>query len=281
MLRGAIVLMFCASGLVYGQPANSQPAFEVASVKPSPPPPPTGMMVGRVGGPGTDDPTRVTFRNFDLSGLVVVAYGIEYYQLSAPSWLQSERFDVVAKLPDRATKEQFQLMLQNLLAERFHMVARREKKEGPVYELVVGKNGPKLQESPAEPIRKDDPEPPATPERSKMGADGFPVLPPGRRNWQSMIGSRASWRYADTSMEEFAAMLSFQVSRPVIDATGLKGKYDFTLRWVLDGATPSGDDSGPTLLGAIQGQLGLKLESKRGLIDIVVVDHIDKIPTEN
>jgi len=279
MLRGAILGLSVGSWLC-GQAGDSKPAFEVASIKPSPPPGPRGMMVGRFGGPGSDDPGRVTFRNFDLSGLVVVAYHIDYYQLSAPSWLQDERFDVVAKLPDGATKEQFQLMLQNLLAERFHLAAHREKKEGPVYELVVGKNGPKLQESPAEPIPKSELESAPTRWHSKLGGDGFPLLPPGRRPWEEMIGSRASWRYADTSMEEFAAMLSTQLRRPVINATGLKGKYDFTLRYVLERAN-AGDDSGPTLLGAIQGQLGLKLEPKKGLIDIVVVDHIDKAPTEN
>jgi uncharacterized protein (TIGR03435 family) len=276
MLRGAIVLMFCSGNWAYGQPLNAQPAFEVASVKQSPPPPRSGMMVGRFGGPGSNDPTRVTFQNFDLSGLVTVAYGVDYYQLSAPSWLQDTRFDVVAKLPDGTTNEQFQLMLQSLLVERFHMVAHREKKEGQVYDLAVGKNGPKLQEAPPESLPEDDPSPSSGP--AKLGADGFPALPPGRRTWQVMIGNRASWRYAGTSMEAFAAMLSIQLKRPVIDTTGLKGKYDFTLHWVLDGAS---DESGPTLAGAIQGQIGLKLEPKKGLIDIVVVDHIDKVPTEN
>ena len=275
MLRGAVVLVFCAGGWVCGQSADSQPAFEVASIKASPPPPPTGMMVGRFGGPGSNDPTRVTFRNFDLSGLVIVAYGIEYFQLSAPDWLRDDRFDVVAKLPDGTTKEQFQYMLQNLLAERFHMAAHREKKEGQVYELVVGKNGPKLQEAAAEPVPEDDP--PPTSGHPKLDRDGFPALPPGLRHWQVMIGNRASVRYVE-SLDEFAETLSAQLGRPVTNATGLKGKYEFTLHWVLEGAR---DDSGPTLFGAIQGQLGLKLEPKKGLIDIVVVDHIDKVPTEN
>jgi uncharacterized protein (TIGR03435 family) len=80
------------------------------------------------------------------------------------------------------------------------------------------------------------------------------------------------------SLDEFAEMLSVQLRRPVTNVTGLKGKYEFTLHWVSDGAS---DESGPTLAGAIQGQIGLKLEPKKGLIDIVVVEHIDKVPTEN
>ncbi len=211
MLRGTMVLVFCAGGWICGQSANSQPALEVASIKPSPPPPPTGMMVGRFGCPGTNDPSRVTFRNFDLSGLVVVAYGIEYFQLSAPDWLRDDRFDVVAKLPDGATKEQFQLMLQNLLAERFHIAAHREKKEGHVYELVVGKNGPKLQEAAAEPGPEDEPPPISGP--PKLDRDGFPALPPGHRHWQVMTGSRASVRYVE-SLDEFAETLSVQLGRP-------------------------------------------------------------------
>jgi uncharacterized protein (TIGR03435 family) len=195
-------------------------------------------------------------------------------------------------------------MLQSLLAERFHLKVHREKKEGTVYELVVGKNGPKLEESAPQPAPKDGPQlfPPPPHGPPQMDRDGFPVLPavrgPGPR--MAMMNGRASMRFTDASMAQFVSMLTNQVGAPVTDATGLKGKYDFNLHFVAEGmgmmrglgplpppppgvplASTPGDDSGPTLFGALQEQLGLKLEQKKGMIDMIVVDHIDKVPTEN
>jgi uncharacterized protein (TIGR03435 family) len=192
-------------------------------------------------------------------------------------------------------------MLQNLLAERFHLTVHREKKEGTVYELVVGKNGPKFKESAEEPVPKDGPAllPPA-PGPPKLDANGFPVLPAGRGPVMMMMNGNATMRFTEETMEKFADQLSNQVRAPVTDATGLKGKYDFSLHWVSGGvgllgerlpppalppgapqASTPGDDSGPTLFDAVQEQLGLKLEQKKGMIDMIVVDHIDKVPTEN
>lgn len=184
MLRGTIVLIFCASGCVYSQSADSRPAFEVAAIKPSAQldarrVPPRAMS----GGPGTPDPSRVSIQFFSLSNLVILAYTLHPYQLSAPSWLETERFDIVAKVPDGATKQQLPLIVQNLLGERFHLMLHHEKKEGPVYDLVVGKNGPKLQESVEshEPTKSPASSPPSVYGPPKLDGDGFPVLPAAPR----------------------------------------------------------------------------------------------------
>src|ERR1039458_6380226 len=142
--------LLCA-GLVYGQ------SFEVASVKPSPPPGPNRTMGRSVrGGPGSTDPGAITFTNIDLFSLVTLAYGINAYQLAGPDWLPAARFDITAKLPPATNREQYRLMLQNLLAERFKLAVHRDKKEGQAFDLVVAKNGPKLKESAAASAAVDD-----------------------------------------------------------------------------------------------------------------------------
>jgi uncharacterized protein (TIGR03435 family) len=264
------VLAALACGILCGQ------SFEVASIKPSPPPDPRGMRVGMSGGPGTLDPGRFTTQNFDLTNLITVAYDIPYYRISAPDWLREARFDIVARVPDGATKEQFRVMLRNLLTERFKLVLHYEKKEMQVYELTVAKNGPKLQESTGDPA----PTPPGTRSERTLGPDGFPVLPPGRFPWTSMIAGKARQRFAATSMGDLAENLSLQLSQPVTDSTGLKAKYDFTLFWDYQNLSDP-NATGPALVGALQEQLGLKLTSTKAPVDTLVIDHIEKTPTEN
>ena len=96
-----------------------------------------------------------------------------------------------------------------------------------------------------------------------------------------MAGRRIAQPFYDATMDRFAAYLANSIGRPVNDATGLKGKYDFNLKWVLDWGGPPTDDSSPTIFEALQQQLGMKLESKKGMVDILVVDHVEKTPTEN
>jgi uncharacterized protein (TIGR03435 family) len=122
-------------------------SFEVTSVKASPPPPNGLWNYNLSGGPGTKDPTRFTCQNFDLASLIQMVYDVPYYLLLTPAWTRDQRFDIVAKIPEGATKEQFLLMQQNLLAERFKLVVHREKKEMPLYELVVAKGGVKFKET--------------------------------------------------------------------------------------------------------------------------------------
>jgi uncharacterized protein (TIGR03435 family) len=269
-----ILLMILSTAAA--QTPDASPQFEVASVKPAPPPDMRGMRVSMRGGPGTDDPGFFRCENCGISGLLTQAFDIQDYQLSSPDWMQNTRFDVSAKIPLGTTKDQYRLMLQNLLAERFKMTFHRDKKDMPVLSLVVSKNGPKFKESkPVEAALDDD-----APRQSgpmKKDANGFPVLS-GKGYSMAIMNNRAALRSPDETMPNFAALLAGQLRLPVIDATGLNGKYDIAMSWV-PGDSP--DNPGPTIFAALQEQLGLKLESKKGMVDIVVIDHIEKTPTEN
>ncbi|HTB15567.1 MAG TPA: TIGR03435 family protein [Bryobacteraceae bacterium] len=260
---------------------EASPRFEVASIKPSPPgAPSTGRIrIGSRGGPGTDDPGLFTCERCSLTGLIRQAFQLQDYQISAPDWLPSWRFNISAKIPEGATKEQFRLMMRNLLIDRFKLQFHFEKKETQTYALVIAKNGPKIKESPG-PVDRD--ERPGRLTERKLDADGFVILPPGRVSMMMIMSDgHATERHAEETMQQFAESLVAQVNHPVTDATGLKGKYDFTLRWISQDAGPSGDDAGPNLFRALEEQLGLKLEAKKGTIDSFVVDHLEKAPTEN
>ncbi len=252
------------------------PQFEVASIKPSPPPTGKNVIVRSRGGPGSRDPDLFVCENCSISELVTRALGIRNYQLSGPDWIQSARFNISAKIPPGSTREQFRLMLQNLLAERFKMAFHRDKKPMQTYELVVMKNGPKFKPSGQAPAPDGDA--PRQPGPSKTDANGFPVLAKGKGVSIAVTDNRVTMHDGGATMPDFAERLADELTQPVTDATGLNGKYDITLSWV-EGAGP--DSPGPTLFQALQEQLGLKLEPKKGMVDIVVIDHLEKTPTEN
>jgi len=328
MIRATAAILLALA--CYAQSSDSQLTFEVASIKPAPPPEMGRMVFGTRGGPGTGDPTRFTCNNCSLFQLITMAYNIRPYQLSGgPNWLGSERFEVTAKIPAGATKEQFRVMLQNLLAERFKLVVHQEKKDLPMFELVVGKGGPKMKESPDQadtvPDAGGPPPPPPGPMRIEMGRDGMPVMPGGApgRTMMMMMPGRARLMAVKETMDALAGRLSMSAGRPVTDATGLKKKYDFTLTFAPEsmsmgpggpmgggmggggamvmtmqvggpgpggggpGGPAAGGDHGsdgepaPALGAALQEQLGLKLEAKKGPVDIIVVDKVEKTPTEN
>jgi uncharacterized protein (TIGR03435 family) len=224
-----------------------------------------------------------------------MAYDLKMYQLSGPSWMMGERFNVNANVPAGATKEEFRQMIQTLMAERFALKIHKEQKEMPAYELVVAKGGPKLVESaPLKAGETDQPPPrPAGMPRLTMGKNRFPERPPGVP-MMIMMNGKAANRGVRQTTEQLAAMVSGQLGKPVIDATGLTGKYDYTLYWAAsngpapppppgaENAVPAAsDDGGPSIFAALQEQLGLKLEAKKGMVDVYVVDHVEKTPTEN
>jgi len=269
--------------------------FEAASVKPAPPY--HGENADRRGGPGTSDPRQVIYPRVWLPGLVAEAYGVRYDQVSGPTWVQTEAYSIVAKVPPDTTKQEFNLMLRSLLAERFHLAVRHEPKVVPVYVLSVAPGGPKLRPSPAD-------------ENAPVDSSGrFPSLAPGRTEahwWRE----RAAYTYRQT-MTEFAFGLGPLVSMSngdgivrgsppipfVIDETGLKGPFDFTLEFAGSplpsaalAAALAGEQAdpaafaptnGPNLFRALQQQLGLKLEKAKRTVDFLVIEHADKIPTEN
>ena len=290
-MRGPVVfagclILFCGSA--FGQEHSAR--FEVASVRPSAEATSTPANSGMQGGPGTADPERFTFRNLSVMALLLKAYGVQNYQISGPDWLASTRFNIEAKVPPGATEAQLNAILRDLLAERFNLTLHRETKAMAVYELTVAKNGPKLQDAdmnaPPPPVREPGSRPPTVglPDRA-----GFPQIPPGR---PMMLGKMTNgimrWTAKVQSLSNLISLLTGELDRPVVDKTGLTGKYDFTLAYSRVGlrqrgpaaapdAAPADPSGGPTLLNAVQEQLGLKLESKKDGVDILMLDHIDKV----
>jgi uncharacterized protein (TIGR03435 family) len=292
--------------------------FEVASIKPAEQSMNGMIRIGVTGGPGTNDPGRMVFSGVPLQFLITYAFDVKSFQISGPEWLLSERFDVTAKVPPGATKEESRIMLRNLLAERFRMTFHREKKEMASYVLTVGRNGSKMQA--ADPPKADaeadakapPPPPPGRGGPPKMGKDGFPELPEfaGRGGGPMMImmPGRAKMTCLSCPVSRLADTLGNQLGKPVVDMTELPGNYAFTLIFEPDmsamriaggmpmpppGAVPAagppggamaGDPSAepaPPLLSAIQDQLGLKLEPKKAPADFIAIDHMEKTPTEN
>jgi uncharacterized protein (TIGR03435 family) len=278
--------------MLYGQ-ATHAPSFEVASVKPASP---SAPGISCTGGPGTKDPGLWTCSNVPLSFLISKAYGFEAYQFRPNHPCCLDRFDLTAKVPKGTTKEQFHLMMQNLLEDRFQLKLHHEKKEMTVYELTVGEKGPKMKAS--TPNTSSEPEDPWThpwtPVEFTIGKDGYPVFPPGRSGLQGSNG-HYRWVGLNVSMPEMTKTLSFYLGRPVVDATGLRGNFNLDLKWWIDiasnlaGSIPEEDlknlpdtgAPGPTLIHAVHDQLGLKLTSRKGTGDIVVIDGLRKAPTEN
>jgi uncharacterized protein (TIGR03435 family) len=247
---------------------SGQPRFEVASIRPAPPPVPgRGAPIVR-GGPGSSDPGLAAFENIDLFSLTTMAYGIRRYQLVAPDWMSTTRFNITARVPAGATTDDYRLMLQGLLTERFKLTLRHEQKEMQIAELVVAKNGPKLKES------EPDPSAPVPDGLQPPSPRAGP--PPGYHGAVNLTLPKES-------MERFAALLSGLYDQPVIDGTGLTGLYDVTLHALVGSNPPSPDapNAPLPLIDAIQEQLGLKLMSKKAAVDVLVVDNMEKTPTEN
>jgi uncharacterized protein (TIGR03435 family) len=260
--------------------SQEQLSFEVASVKPSGP----KSIRGSDGGPGSRDPGRYSFGRATLHDLLYEAYDlVDDQQILGPDWLGSEEYDLVAKIPPGTTKKQFEKMMQNLLVERFKLVLHHETRNFPVYVLIVGKSGPKLKESGASAASTPTP---ATPNPIQC-----PELPPDRPGLSTRHSLAGACMVARRQpMSEVADMLHMSVRRVVVDQTGLTGKYDFTLRFVepLAGAATSGtglldgaSDPGLTLSGALERELGLKLEEKKMPYDVLVIESAQKAPTEN
>ncbi len=276
LLIGAVAL---------GQPQTGvsvPPAFEVASVKPSTP----QSKRGSSGGPGSGDPERYIFNAASLDDLIVIAYNVQYFQISSKVPLDKQTFDLTAKLPPGTTKPQFHMMLQGLLAERFHLKAHIESKDFAAYVLVVAKNGPKLKESVAAAAANS----PAVPPR--FSEDGFPVLAPNRPGmaaYHRMDGGYplVRMRAVQQPISALAKGLHAPDDAPIVDKTGLTGKYDFTFEYTEEfrGAPPeSGALPAPVVDGlftALTRQLGLQLVRQKVPFDVVVIESVDRLPVEN
>jgi bla regulator protein BlaR1 len=260
--------------------------FEVASVKPSAPVPPNGgVYFGPPrGGPGTRDPEQTTWSYATLKGMLMKAYDVKAYQVSGPKWLETERYDIVAKVPAGVTKEQVNRMWQNLIGERFGVMLHHEAKEFQVYELIIAKGGPKLKESVEDDANAEGP--------PKMDKDGK-LSGPGMVNLitHGSNGISVHSMVKAQPLARLTVMLGNQLNRPVIDKTGLNGQYDFDLEFAPDptsfpppptpGSTDNTIERGPDLITALQMQLGLKVVPSKANLDVLVVDKAEKVPTAN
>lgn len=290
----AVVL---AGFAAHAQPADTSSRFEVVSVRPSPPLP-TGTVkryfIGKRGGPGSSDPGRMEFRHYTVARLIHDAYGVESFQLSGPDWLNAEYFDITGKVPDGATKAQVPTMIQNLLTDRFQLKLHQEMREMSIYELSVMKGGPKLNPAATDVPRQEG----YSGGMPSEGRNGFPELPPNVAGMVSVDG-RARWQDPDTNVAKLAKDLARELGKPVNDATGLKGRFSISLYWVQDGANAGASAEatnaeaaapdigatdaalGPNIFRALKQQLGLRLDAKKGLASVLVVDSVAKFPIEN
>jgi uncharacterized protein (TIGR03435 family) len=239
--------------------ADADPNFEVATVKPSKPDQPGKALMVRG--------TRFSTINTTLTDLICFAYDVQQKQIvGAPDWISTEKFDLAAQPDQPGTPSQKQLksMLQKLLAERFQLKFHHDKKELSAYVLSTGKNGPKLKQN-----------------------DGNPTGLPGL-----FFRQLGNLTVQNATMADFTRLMQSAVlDRPVVDQTGLQGRWDFVLKWTPDESQFSGmgakvpppsdaADAPPPLFTAIQEQLGLKLEAGKAQVDVLALDHVDK-PSEN
>jgi uncharacterized protein (TIGR03435 family) len=319
----------CLAWVAAVAPAQTKPTFEVASVKP------TALDMAKLAaqaqsgemprlGPRVDG-ARAEYIFMAPKDLIALAYKVKPYQITGPDWIASQRFDIIAKLPDGASKDDAPMMLQALLEDRFKLALHRESKEHPVLALVVGKGGPKMKESPEAPKPIDADAPLAPGERKIDGPDGPIRMTVNTKNGSATMnmGAKGTVSYSmdpatrsmkieasQVTMGGFADMLTTlsQASggQQVKDMTGLTGNYQVGISFSLEdmmnmaraqgvavpnppaeaaaAAMPADAASDPggssTLLQAVQ-SLGLKLESRKAVVEQLVIDHIEKTPTEN
>jgi uncharacterized protein (TIGR03435 family) len=225
--------------------------FEVASIKPAAAGTPAGGAYLLMPG-GT-----FVGRNLTVKRLVMEAYAMSDFQIhGGPAWIDSQRYDIDAKAEGLANADQLRQLMEALLADRFKLTIQRSTKELPIFLLVAGKGGPKIHLS-------EHPD-------------------PGKRRFVSR--ARIS---GDFTAAEFAKVLQPMLGRPVIDRTGLTGQYAVDLEWTPDpgqgqpvpGANgpPPTDPNGPSIFTAIQERLGLRLESRKGPVEILVIDHVERL----
>ena len=242
-----------------GQITTAAPAFDVASVRVS--------QIGKAGGEGSRrqsiqfSPDSVTMRNVSFRSCIQWAYHVMDYQITGPDWLATERYDIAAKSADTVPEDQLRQMLQGLLADRFKLALHHQVKELPAYVLLVAKGGPKFKESETQGEASIDPQP----------------------NRMAVVVQR-------TPVSQLVEGLSNILRAPVLDQTGLKGKYDVTIniaKYIPEISERHGDGGGapmdpiPILMTGLQEELGLRLESRKMPLDLLIIDRAEKVPTEN
>lgn len=295
-------------------------AFEVASIKPLPPMDKLAQEVvsGKRSYPAfgtTINGSRLTMGFTSMTSLIMLAYGIEKYQISGPDWMGSQYFELNAKLPEGASKDDVPKMLQTLLAERFKLSAHREKREQTVYALLVSKEGLNLKEALSDAEVEASAKENATKDEKQIatpfGKINRPKTQDRRVSSQTAENGNRIVEFFRTDMAELASSLTQYLDRPVMNMTELKGSYRLTYEISRDeqmnmvrnaapmwpsGATTGafsaatgvppgigGSGSEPSIGGIFPSikKLGLKLDSQKAPVETLVIDHVEKIPTED
>jgi uncharacterized protein (TIGR03435 family) len=284
---------------------QAQPRFEVASVKPGPPDGIGSMNGGPLPvGPFNQtnhDPGRITWTNVRLGRMIQVAFDFPIDRISGPDWLFGDVVTIVATVPAGTSVGDFRLMVQSLLAERFKLTVHRETKQVSGYALEVAKNGPKLKES-ANGLVKESKGDVKRDEACRgcnaiviQDESGFPAPRPGNPMFLPGAGFAATivvngkYRASVLNGEAkgIADYLGNALGSPVEDRTGLTGIYDVHLEFVPDAsgtapnATAAAAEPGTDIFDAVQSQLGLKLTRTKVPVETLVIDHVEKAPTEN
>jgi uncharacterized protein (TIGR03435 family) len=304
--------LLLAAGAAFGQTPAAGLTFDVASIKLAGPPDPAKMMSGQMHVGMKVDGARADIGFLSLSDLICIAYKVKSYQITGPDWMSAQRFDIVAKMPEGSNKDQVPQMLQALLSERFKLTIHRSSKENQIYAMVVGKGGPKLKESlPDDPApAAADGAPPSDNSSLRMSGNiegkGMTMSTgPGRGTTKmTMANGAMHMENSKMSMAQFAEVLSRFLDHPVVDMTEIKGNYqvalDLSMEDMMNAARSAGvqvpgpgaggqpgkgpaeaaDPAGSSLFNNVQ-QLGLKLEPRKAPVDLIVIDHLEKLPTEN
>jgi uncharacterized protein (TIGR03435 family) len=305
-LRFSSSILGLCLGLASAQTAPAPLTFDVASVKSAGPLDPRRIMSGeqRVG--KKVDKARVEYNSASLGFLIAEAYNVKPYQVTGPDWLDgmsAPRFDIQARLPEGATEAQIPQMLQALLTERFGLKFHKSSKDRNVYDLVIAKTGLKIQPAEA---------PPATaPEEPQQGIkvsgnmqDGKGVTVRGGPNGGTtkvvpLPDGKGMHIELSLAMDALVQLLTRMVDRPVVDMTELKGSYQVALDLPMAammamaggmaGGPPGGGDAGKmaeasdpgaSIFESVQ-KMGLALEAHKGPLEFIVIDHLEKTPTEN
>lgn len=260
LLSGGLVL-FMLSSTGYGQSPEKSAQFEIADVHTSVP----GLFPQMAGGTLRDG--RYEIRNATMVDLIKTAYGVSNEKVfGGPDWLETDRFDVIGKVPAGTNAQTARVMLQNLLAERFKLTIHNDNKPLPVFVLTVGKNGSKLKSASGSGPTGCRPQPPAQPPQPG-------VIP------QQVVSCH------DLTMAVFAEtlrqMAGGYLDKPVVDETKLEGSYDLDIKWTPRALLSSAGSEGISIFDAVDKQLGLKLDQQNMPSPVIVVDSVNQKPTEN
>lgn len=241
---GAIVALLLAQP---ARPQDTRPAYEVASIKPND----SGSGSSRTNG----SKGQIIFMNQSLKRLIERAYSAKPFQVTGPGWMADLRFDIVAKYPLDMNKDDRPVMLRTLLGDRFKLAIHHETKDMPGYALMVAKGGFKLK----------------------------PVEKTGSSGTSSNGGRVRTLTAKQSTMADLADDVARSLGQMVVDKAGVEGVYDFELRFTTDdlSSNASDVDGVPSLFTALQDTLGLRLHPEKVPVDIIVVDHLERVPTDN